>query len=80
MDAKEQKIHSITLYLLAVFQHTISERGSFFIVSTISDDKMSVLPNLNVRSNSCRGYRESGREFILILGLKTFLHVFSILA
>ena len=36
MDAKEQQIHSITPYLLAIFQHTISEIGSFVIVSTIS--------------------------------------------
>ena len=36
MDAKEQKIHSITPYLLAIFQHIISEIGSFVIISTIS--------------------------------------------
>ena len=36
MDAKEQKIHSITPYLLAIFQHIILEIGSFVIVSTIS--------------------------------------------
>ena len=37
-------------------------------------------PNLNFRSKCFRGYIESGREFILMLGLKQFLHVFSILA
>ena len=38
MDAKEQKIHLITPYLLAIFQHIILEIGirSFVIVSTIS--------------------------------------------